>query len=303
MASDLARRGEPFVYAVVVSRQPPSSAQTGNMAIITAAGAVHGWLGGSCTKESVAREARRALAEGTGRLLVLTPDGSLAPRSGVTVEAMTCASGGSVEIYVEPVLPAPRLVVFGESPIATALLRIGAAAGYITVTPADASHNGEGLVPIEPARRPGASRTFAVVATMGENDEPSIVAALALNPAYLGVVASTRRFAQIRETLLAQGVRAAALDGIKSPAGLDIGARGPEQIALSILSEIVQREAAAADPGPATPPPAPAALDPVCGMTVDPTTARHTEEHAGRTFYFCCGGCRARFVAQPERYT
>jgi xanthine dehydrogenase accessory factor len=307
LASDLARREESFVLAIVVRRQPASSAQTGDMALITAAGEFHGWLGGSCTRPSVLREAQRALADGTPRLLVLSPDTEADRRPGVTVLPMTCASGGSVEIYVEPVLPAARLVVFGVSPVARALVRIGKAVGYSVVAAdgadepdlfPDADHVG----PAAPLS--GTAPPFAVVATMGEHDEESIIAALALHPAYLGVIASTRRYAQIRDTLIAQGVAPAALEGIRSPAGVSIGARRAEEIALSVLAEIVQRRAHAEPVVDAPPAAVPSyAIDPICKMAVEIATARHTADYEGHTYYFCCGGCRTRFLAQPECYT
>ncbi len=318
MAADLSRREEPFVLAVVVRRQPASSAQPGNMALITAAGACHGWLGGSCIQPTVVREAARALADGRPRLFALSPDPEADRRPGLDVFPMTCHSGGSVEIYLEPVLPAPRLVVFGASPTAHALANLGKAMGYTAVAIEDDPRVVESLLALDAAASPAQAARFAVVATLGEGDEEAIRAALELEPAYLGVVASARRFAQVRQTLLAQGVAEEALAGIHSPAGLDIGARSPEEIALSILAQIVERRRApaataamapttaaeAAEPATASPASSvpTTALDPICSMTVEIATARHTAEHAGRTWYFCCGGCRQRFLAEPERY-
>jgi len=309
-AADLARREEPFVLAVVVSRRPASSSQPGDMAIITATGDFHGWLGGSCTQPTVVREARQALADGKPRLVVLTPDPEVERRPGVAVFPMTCHSGGSVEIYLEPILPALRLVVFGVSPTARAVAKLGKAMGY-SVAAADAAAE-PGLFPEadqiftdpqDSELRAAASRApcFAVVATMGERDEEAVRAALALAPAYLGVVASARRFAQMRQTLLAGGAAAEALDEIRSPAGIAIGAHTPEEIALSVLAEIVSRRRAAMSEEKEEAPAA-QAIDPICGMTVEIAGARHTAEHAGRTWYFCCGGCRERFLAAPERF-
>jgi xanthine dehydrogenase accessory factor len=314
-AADLARRGEPFVLAFVVHREAPSSAQLGDMAVVTAAGEYHGWVGGACTRPTVEREARSVLAEGRPRTIVLAPDpaarAAAEQRPGVAVFPMTCHSGGSVEIVLEPVLPAPRLVLFGASPTARALAALGRTMGYAVVEtaagdpppPAATAAPGAGAAPARPP-------LLAVVAAAGEGDEEAIRAALALAPDYLGVVASSRRFAQIRETLQAGGAAAAALDRISSPAGLDIGARTPEEIALSVLAEIVQRrrETERAGSGESVShlqvePPAPSqAIDPICGMTVDVARARHTAEHAGRAYYFCCAGCRERFLAAPERY-
>ncbi len=347
MASELAGRDEPFVLAVVVRRQPASSAQAGDMALITAAGEFHGWLGGSCTQPTVVREARRALADGVPRLLALAPDPEVARRPGVVVFPMTCHSGGSVEIYLDPIVPAARLLIFGVSPIARALAKLGKAMGYtIQVVDADAEPamfpEADRVLTAMPApegaARAGNGSCFAVVATMGERDEAAIREALSARPAYLGVVASARRFAQLRASLLAQGVTAAALDSIRSPAGVPIGAQAPEEIAVSVLAEIVSRRRAALAAGAAagtssatvatlagaaageagaagtagapgtpgshaTPEDTGLAIDPVCGMSVEIAGARHTAEALGRTWYFCCGGCRERFLAAPERYS
>ena len=121
LAADLSRKREPFVLAMVVRREPYSSAQPGDMAIITADGAYHGWLGGNCTQPTVKREARLALEDGRPRLVSLSPDPKSNHRPGVTALPMTCHSGGSVDIYLEPMLPPPQLLIFGESPCARAL--------------------------------------------------------------------------------------------------------------------------------------------------------------------------------------
>ena len=308
LAAELARREQPFVLATVVRREAASSARAGDMAVITADGEFHGWLGGSCTKPTVIREALRALADGRPALLALSPSPDADRRAGVSVFPMTCHSGGTVDIAIEPMLPRPRLVVFGLSPVARALARLAAAMGY-AVEAADPEADEEAFPGAErlwtgrPSRekKPG-GRAFAVVATMGERDEDAILDALALEPDYLGVVASSKRFAQIQETLIASGAAAESLESIHSPAGFDIGAQTPEEIAVSILAEIVYSSRKPAE-GAAEPEPARAEeIDPVCGMTVDVATAKHTAEAEGRTWYFCCGGCRDRFVAAPERF-
>jgi len=318
MAADLARRGEPFVLAVVVRRESYSSAHQGDMAVITADGGYHGWLGGNCTQPTVQREARRALADGQPRLVSLSPDPDRNARPGVTAVPMTCRSGGSVDVYLEPILPVPRLLVFGPSPAARALAALGHDMGYL-VDVVDPSGDRRAFpsadrifqapsVPEVAALAAGAEHLFAVVATMGENDEDSVAASLALDPAYLGVVASRKRFALLRETLVSRGIAGERLDRIRNPAGLDLGARLPEEVALSILAEIVQvrrarlaelaREAVAA----AAVPTQGEAVDPVCGMTVVIASARHHAEHEGRAYYFCNPRCREKFLAAPEHY-
>lgn len=300
MAADLTQQGEAFALAFVVRRLPASSAREGDMAIITADGEFHGWLGGSCTQPTVVAEVERALADGRPRLLALSPHPEAERRPGVVVAPMTCHSGGSVEIYIEPVLPSPRLVIFGGSPIARATAVLGKALGYSVAESEDEAATA--------SRAP----LFAVVATMGEDDEASVRRALALTPAYVGVVASAKRGALLQETLAARGLSVEALATLRCPAGLRIGAQTPEEIALSILAEIVEcrrklpvgLQPAAATPA-ATPPAATApaeAIDPICGMTVRMARAKHQAEHAGTTYYFCCGGCKEKFLAGPEKY-
>jgi xanthine dehydrogenase accessory factor len=316
-AAEMARRGESFVLAVVVRREPYSSSQQGDMAIITTDGSYHGWLGGNCTRPSVQREAAAALLDGKPRLISLSPEPESKdqpPRVGVTPLPMLCHSGGTVDIFLEPVLAAPRLVVFGVSPVARAVAQLGKAMGYLVDVVDPEAH---------PAELPNADRVFtdlaaaelragppvayAVVASMSEHDEDAVAAALAMRPAYLGVVASRKRFAMVRQGLLDRGVSAHALDAIKSPAGLDLGGRQPEEVALSILAEIVERKHAARaselarptesiDPTPIT------AIDPVCHMTVTVATARHVATWDGRTWYFCNPRCKDRFLAEPARY-
>ncbi len=290
LAADLARRREPFVLAMVVRREPYSSAHTGDMAIITADGQYHGWLGGNCTQPTVKREARMALADGKPRLVSLSPDPGAQERPGVTALPMTCHSGGSVDIYLEPVLPPPQLLIFGESPCARALARLGDVMGY-------------GVEAVRDPPPAGSLResTFAVIATMGENDEESLAAAIAARCGYVAVVASRKRFSEIRESLLARGITQEALDRVRNPAGLDLGARLPEEVALSILAEIVQlRRAASTRPAPAEVPLT--AVDPVCGMTVEVATARHRATHQGGEYFFCNARCREKFLADPVRF-
>jgi xanthine dehydrogenase accessory factor len=352
LAATLSRRGEPFVLATVVARSPPISAQVGDAAVVTSDGGFHGWVGGSCTRPTVIAEARKALLDGRPRLVALDPDPDSRRRPGVIVFPMTCQSGGSVEIHIQPVMPAPRLLIYGVSPTARALVRLGKAMGYAVVVidrTADAADFPEAdavladLIDLgAPTADTPAVQRYAVVATQGQWDEEAITAVSALDPppAYIGVMASGKRFGEMR-ALLAEQVGALALGRIKNPAGLDLGATTPEEIALSILAEIVAHSRAAATgdtaaaaaaaatsaaavaaasaplPGPAPVLPrrmrltqiddAPGsavtqARDPVCGMMVTVAVAAHVAEHDGRAYFFCCGGCRARFLAAPAPY-
>jgi xanthine dehydrogenase accessory factor len=309
-AAELAKRGEAFVLAVVVRREPYSSSQQGDMAIITADGGYHGWLGGNCTRPAVQREAAAALVDGKPRLISLSPEPDRPARAGVTALAMTCHSGGSVDIFLEPVLAAPRLVVFGLSPVARAVAQLGKVMGYLVEVVDPDAHAAElayaDRVFSDPASvelRAGSPIAYAVVASMGEHDDDAVAAALAMRPSYLGVVASRARFAVLRQRLLDRGTPAHALDAIKSPAGLDLGGRQPQEVALSIVAEIVQhvRAARAADL-PVAVSALDVAHDPVCHMTVTIATARHTGTWDGRTWFFCNPRCKDKFLADPARY-
>ena len=253
LASELAGRSEAFALATVVRREPPSSARVGDSAVVTPDGEFHGWLGGSCTRPTVIREALAALADEKPRLIgiVRDPDSISHTRPGLTVFPMACHSGGSVEIYIEPLLPARRLLIFGVSPTARALARLAAVLGYrVEAVDPEASETlfpdaGRLVTSDESVEPPGsaqdASRCFAVVATLGQRDEEAAWTASRLMPAYVGVVASRKRFGQMRATLAAGGATQEQLDRIANPAGLDIGAQTPEEIALSILAEITRR--------------------------------------------------------------
>jgi xanthine dehydrogenase accessory factor len=259
----------------------------------------------------VLSEARRAIADGEPRLLSLSPDAGAGQRPGLVRLPMTCASGGTVEIYVEPVLPAPRLLLFGNAPAVRVLARIGEAMGYRVdvVDPASDIADFPGAERVLPSMAPQEvpRNAHVLVATMGEGDLEAIEAVAARSPVYLGVIASRRRFEPLREALRARGVPLELIERIAAPAGLDIGARTPEEIALSIMAQIVERRRAATQaresaPAPAAPEPQHEAVDPICGMSVTIAGARHVAEFQGGHYYFCCGGCRTKFLADPARY-
>ena len=299
LAASLSARGERFALVTVVRREPPSSARVGDTALVTEAGAYHGWAGGGCTRETCVREARRAIAEGEPRLLCLSPEANATPRRGMVALPMTCDSGGTVEIYVEPVLPQPRLVLFGATPMVRCLARVAHATGYrVDVVHPDAE---EGDFP--DAR--SVQKSFAtesvprgahvVVATMGDDDVEVLRSLLAREPAYVGLIASRKRFERMRTDL--QSIPEKILARLHAPAGLDLGAVTPEEIAVSVMAQIIQerrRTKMSFEERPASLPEQ--AIDPVCGMTVAVATARHEAEVEGVAYYFCCGGCRAKFL-------
>lgn len=327
-AAELEAGGRPFAVATVVAVRRPTSARPGASGLIHPDGSIEGWVGGSCAQPVVVREALRSLADGQPRLLHLSRDAAGEGRraDGVIELVMTCHSGGTLEIYVEPHLPAPLLWVAGTTPIAGALASLGTAAGWrVTV-----------IDPIaEPDAFPAAERVlgtadirgtdpdaspYIVVASQGIWDEEAVGLALTRDAAYVGLVASPTRAGVVREWLREETtVGEDRIAALRAPAGLDIGAETAEEVALSILAELIQVRHGRADfvasPGPATV----AAslpesinmeplvddivlLDPVCGMTVERGHARHLAEHDGVVYAFCSIGCRTRFIREPTAY-
>ncbi len=313
-AAALHQAGTPFATATVVRAERPTSAKAGARAIITADGRLEGWVGGSCAQPTVIREALAALKDGQPRLLRLCPPEHLgrAPQSGVVEVALTCISGGALEVYIEPHLPRPLLVAIGHLPVVEALATLGAGLNYtVAVVGLDATRERFPLAThvldrLDFAQLPRSPETYVVVASHGNYDEDALEWALTTDAAYVALVASPKRGQAVRQYLAESGVPADRLSRLKCPAGLDLGANSPEEIALSVLAEIVQwrhRPPAQAAPaqaaGPATPT---QAIDPVCGMTVEIATARYTYAYAGQTYYFCAPGCKRSFSKKPEKY-
>jgi xanthine dehydrogenase accessory factor len=303
---ELTRRGEPFALATVVWRQGPSSSQSGSRAIITAEGELHGWIGGACAEPVVIREAQRVMAEGTAKLLLLgTPEqfGAAVP-DGMTVVPISCQSEGALEVYIEPVLPAPHLVIVGASPMTRALASMAGTLGW----------RAEVLRGPDFATWHADQRSMVIVATQGHDDEEVMERAVAAGPAYLGLVGSRRRGAAVLGYLTDRGVSREQIDRVKVPAGLDLGSTTHQEIAVAILAELVQLRAAGllAGPGIAVAKQAGAegiprasrpseATDPVCGMTVAVADGRPVSYH-GADYYFCCAGCRRTFEKDPGAY-
>lgn len=301
-AARLYRDGVPFVLATVVRAERPTSARPGAKAIVTGDGAFRGFVGGTCVKPAVRRESLRALADGAPRLLRISPDSppeAVEAEEGVLEEHMACVSGGALDIHLEPYLPSRRLLLAGSSPIVQSLAALGEALG-MEVRTAETAEDLDAA----------AEGAFVVVAGHGEGEWETLKAALSGGRArYVGLVASPRRSAAVRERLVGMGVAEADVGRLRSPAGLDIGAETPGEIALSILAQIVEerRAAEAPEPVPAEPP-APAvgisleapaddlAVDPICGMSVS-RDSPHRVEAGGETWWFCCAGCAETFAS------
>jgi xanthine dehydrogenase accessory factor len=277
-AQELAEQSVPFATATVVRVERPTSAKPGNTALVLEDGTIEGFVGGDCAEQSVREYALRAIESGDTVLLRVVPFGGEEERGVVTVQN-PCLSGGMIEVFLEPVVPAPRVLVEGCMPISHALLKLGGELGLEMV----------GVVGGEFEPRPG--DLALVVAGHGREELPALKLGLEAGMPYVGLVASRRRGQGVLGELRGDGVAPELLDRIDTPAGLDIGARTPEEIAISILAKIVAVRRAPRD-APAT------AVDPICGMTVTVVPGTPSLEHEGETVYFCREGCKSAFELQ-----
>jgi len=326
---ELRNTGNPFVIATVVRAEKPTSAKVGAKAIITEDSKLSGWIGGSCAEPTVKREAKKALQDGQPRLIRLCPPEKMgqAPQEGVIEIALTCISGGTLEIYIEPQLAQPHLVVIGHLATAEALVSLGKGLGWrVSLMGLDVTRerfpNADHIFDeLDFSKLSITKNTHVVVASHGNYDEDMLVAALQSDAPYVALIASKTRSKAILQYLNESNLTQEQITRLKYPAGLDFGAVTPEEIALSILAEIIQRRRKsfgfAQDKSPISNLQSPitnlqlpmtnnqlptSALDPVCGMTVEIATAHFTSEHNGRTYYFCAAGCKRSFDKEPGKY-
>jgi xanthine dehydrogenase accessory factor len=281
---ELSERGEPFVTATVVRVQRPTSVEAGSVALIRGDGTIEGFVGGVCAEQSVRLYSLKAIDSGEPLLLRITPEvgEDSAEEDGAVTVNNPCLSGGALEIFLEPELPPPHVVIAGDSLIAAALRSMAPELGLEIGS-----------------ETPRAGDLALVVAAHGRDELAALRAALESGVPYVGLVASPKRGSAVLDELREAGVADDLLARIDTPAGLDIGARTPSEIALSILARIVElrrREggpprvrAGAAASAPET------AVDPICGMTVVIGADTPSAERDGQTFYFCCEGCLAAF--------
>jgi xanthine dehydrogenase accessory factor len=286
MADALARARVPFVQATVVRAQRPTSAHAGDTALVRADGVIDGFVGGQCAEASVREYGLKVLSAGEPLLLRIVPEGVgvAADEEGAVTVANPCLSGGSVEIFLEPRVPPPLIVVVGESPIAEALAELGRPLGF-------AVERGSGDVVLDGAEA-------IVVASHGRGEEPALAAALRSGVPYVGLIASRRRGAAVLASL---DLPDEVLARVHTPAGLDIGARTAAEIALSVLAQIVAERRSQPVPPPVAAEPA-TAVDPVCGMTVAAVEATLRADVDGVRTWFCGEGCRRAFLADPAAY-
>ena len=301
-AQELTEQRSPFVTATVVRVQRPTSVKPGSVALIHDDGTIEGFVGGVCAQHSVRLYSLKAIERGEPLLLRILPDGpgdvqddgtdggheiATGEDGAITVQN-PCLSGGAIEVFLEPFLPAPRVIVAGDAPIGDAVRRLAPELGLEVV---------DGV--------PSPDDLALVVAAHGRDELEVLRLGLEAGVPYVGLVASRKRGAAVIEALRSEGVQDALLKRIESPAGLDIGARSAAEIALSILARVIEvrrRGGVTARAGghnyPAPAPKTRTAIDPICGMTVVVLDDTPATQRDGETFYFCCEGCRRKFEQQ-----
>ena len=311
IAHELHGRQTPFALVSVLRVSAPTSAKAGDKAVVTADGQIHGWIGGGCAQPAVVKTVRAALADGQARSIRISPAQETQEQqlTDVLEFGMACHSGGTLELFIDPVLPQDNLTVLGDSPVARALSDLAPRVGFAVQLVAQGAHAQD---------HPTASRVLAsddaaqvaaelgtgqwvVVATQGRRDLQALKAALALKAKRTWFVASARKGAVLKESLIAGGEDAARVNAIVAPAGAAIGPQTPEEIALAVLAAVVAaRRADVNDAAPAksccsskqaaTVPPAQEAAAPVSAMQA-PIPALHSAAIAGTMpgSSSCCG--------------
>lgn len=331
-AAELKSSGKPFALVTVVRAVSPTSAKPGAKAVVEADGEIQGWVGGGCAQPAVIKMAKKSIQDGEARLIRISPNKSEVIEEGIVDFGMTCHSGGTLDIFIDPVIARPALLIIGASPAAQTLCGLAQRVGFaVTAAFPDADRElfpdaSQILDNLETDNVGAVSTSFVVVATQGKRDEAGLEAALATNAPYIAFIASARKAEKLKQYLRERGHNEARVNAIISPAGLEIDAETPEEIALSVLAAVVKvrrsGELAVAS-GKVIEEPATSsccgseskpiketsetatiteAIDPVCGMSVNTATAEHHFEFQGTTYYFCCGGCEHSFAKQPEAF-
>ena len=320
--AELERLHATFAVATVVGRESPVSSHLGDRALIFPDGRMEGFVGGSCSRDIVRRHALIAIHSGKPRLLHIRPQLSTDDERATTAEGervfvpMGCASEGAVDVYVEPRIPLRRLVIVGFTPVAEALAGMAVALDYDVVRILDESElrdtpgsPGIRLLPLKDLdgylgtlSPDETARLVAIVASQGHYDEAALASLAIFDVAFLGLLASRKRAASVFGTLRQEGLAEDRLQRVRNPVGLDIGARSPGEVAVSILAEIISKTPARTEVAEMQPSVHEIALDPVCGMEVDVEGARFRFSYGGQAYVFCCAGCRTRFAAAPEQY-
>lgn len=326
----LTEQAQPFAVVTVIRAAPPTSAWVGAQALVDREGALHGWIGGGCSRAIVIQAAQEAIRSGLPKRVRISNEPQT-PEADIEAHAMPCASNGVLELFIQPTVPAPAVLVLGSTPTALEACVLAQRVGLRVCAAAQVSAPFAALG-VQRVVQGFDAGTFALlapqlilVATQGDGDEDALEAALRSDAAAVLLVASQRKADRLREAMLARGITAQRLDVLHAPAGPAIHAHTPQEIALGAVAGLValrrelEERAAATEMSrvsggeavPALPPcesmasvelPATRYRNPVCGMSIDIASAKHVVDVDGRRVYFCCDGCKIEFERAPEKY-
>jgi xanthine dehydrogenase accessory factor len=328
-----ALNGETVALAQVVYRKQPSSGKPGDKAIITSDGQIHGWIGGGCVRGIAASEGMKAIEEGKYRLVKIAPEYDTDYSDDhVKIYKMTCHSGGSMEIFIEPVMPNPHLIIAGKSNISKELARMAKAA-HLRVSVL-ARNVEQTMFPdvdflteeVDFQKLQMGNNSYIIVATQGDSDEEAVLEAMKTEAGYVGFVASARKSKTIKDYLQNAGIDDERIQQLRTPVGLDINAKVPTEVAVSILADIikdfrsaepVKAKGVTESPKERGPELAPLPeikstkkekkeegffINPVCNLPISKADAKYVIAHGDHTLYFCCDGCKVSFENEPEKY-
>jgi len=318
------QEGETVALAQVVWRQAPSSGKPGDKAIIRSNGSITGWIGGGCVKSIALKEGLKAIEEQKHRLVKIAPEYSESDDADNSSESlktykMTCHSGGSLDIFIEPIMPKPHIIILGKSNISSALSKISKATGYkVTVmSPGiekDMFPESDQLIEkldFESIRI--TPNTYIIVSTQGDNDEEALRLSLLTGCQYVGFVASPKKSEGVKSYLKSSGLDETMVESLKTPVGIDIKAKVPEEVAISILAEIIQDfrsekwatgESGQSESGPGSGPTLSNEyfLNPVCNLPISKSDSKHIVDYKGHKIYFCCDGCKVSWDKSTDHY-
>lgn len=334
LSRELTRQGQPHAWVTVIGVTAPSSSYVGAQAIVKASGEVSGWIGGGCVQSTARAAALRSIASAAPQRIRLS--NTKDPSAAVDVRPMTCASNGEVELFIQPAVVAPRLRIYGRTPLARIAAGLAREVDFEPVTDEDVQSSETGSRPARAkphadspptAESPSAETTrdtYALIATQGDGDEAALETALRSGARAILVIASRRKAERLRNAMIIRGMSKERLEVMHAPAGPQIGAVTPAEIAIAAIVGLValrrghpeRCERPPASPEDAripqkgdrqrAPSTAPAQVtgyvNPVCGAVIDPAHALSTLTRAGQTHYFCCEGCRAEFERDPQKY-
>ena len=303
-SAELSEKNVPFAIATVINTIAPTSAKPMSKAIILSDKTMEGWIGGGCSINTVINEGINCIKTGKSTILRLSPDMPILDFSSDRKEIqLTCESGGTLEFHIEPILPMTKLIIFGNTPTTYAIANMAEFLNFDCYLYLSSSKKNIELhknVTIIEGYKPFNQKCIAVIGSQGENDLAALKAAILSNPQFISMIISKKKASSLINELKKTGFSKEKISNVKFPAGLDIGATTPEEIAISVLAEIIKEKYKTVSKEKDTDNSIKNIheKDPICGMIVDPKTAADSYSIDGKMYYFCCSGCKNKFQTQ-----